>query len=260
MKNILTYEEFVNESVNEGRWEELAKDVAELIGKKLDPMSFYEYLEDYSKDQPNGEYGFDEDQLTTLIIAFEEIEQEALGMTDLNTSKVKSSKLYKAYLKESVNEGQYDNVDIEDLHFETDPDILDDMKLSFGYKRGGITRKEKIENADYELKRFRKKIKYWDGNKRDEDWAVDVFVPNHYNAIKSTLGNGPHAKKIKPVKWNQKKYDKWIEDMASGGGANHAFDMAQNATMEPNLLDWVAKKNPGTDPLDRIQWDIEMYA
>ena len=85
-----------DESFKEGS-NSLAKDIADLIGKKLDPASFYEYLQDYSKDEPYGEYGFDEDQLDTLIDAFSEIDQEGLGMTDLNTSKVNSSKLYKAY-------------------------------------------------------------------------------------------------------------------------------------------------------------------
>jgi hypothetical protein len=83
----------------------LAKEIATLIGSGLGPESFYEYLQDYSKDEPDGEYGFDEDELETLGKAFSEVKQESLGMTNLNTSKVKSSKLYKAYIKESVNEG-----------------------------------------------------------------------------------------------------------------------------------------------------------
>ena len=102
MKHVKLFEQFVKESVNEGVEEKLAKEVAKLIGTKLDPESFYEYLQDYSKDKPNGEYGFDEDQLDTLIDAFDYIFQDGLGMTNLNTSTVKSSKLYKAYIKESV--------------------------------------------------------------------------------------------------------------------------------------------------------------
>ncbi len=98
-----------HQGVNEGVEEKLAKEVAKLIGTKLDPESFYEYLQDYSKDKPNGEYGFDEDQLDTLIDAFDYIFQDGLGMTNLNTSTVKSSKLYKAYIKESVNEGSYED-------------------------------------------------------------------------------------------------------------------------------------------------------
>ena len=160
--------------------------------------------------------------------------------------------------KESVNENKHRYIDIKDLHFEMDPDVQDEMKLEIGTRTGGVTRKEKIDNADYDLKRFRKKIKYWDGNKRDEDFAVGVFAgPDHYNTIHSTLGGGPHAKIIKPKRWNQKLYDKWIEDMASGEGWKHSFDMAQNATHEPGLTAWVKKTYRERDPLQRIQWDIE---
>ena len=53
----------------------------------------------------------------------------------------------------------YTNIEIRDIHFQTDPDELEQMKLAFGYKMGGITPREKISDADYELKRFRKKIK-----------------------------------------------------------------------------------------------------
>ena len=159
---------------------------------------------------------------------------------------------------ESVNENKHRYIDIKDLHFEMDPDVQDEMKLEIGSRTGGITRKERIDNADYDLKRFRKKIKYWDGNKRDEDFAVGVFAgPDHYNTVHSTLGGGPHAKIIKPKRWNQKLYDKWIEDMASGEGWKHSFDMAQNATHEPGLTAWVKKTYRERNPLQRIQWDIE---
>jgi len=64
----------------------------------------------------------------------------------------------------------------------------------------------------------------------------------------------------KKTAWNASKYNKWIKSMASNGGAENAFDMAQNAKSEPGLLDYVKKNNPGDDPLERIQWDIEAYA
>lgn len=166
--------------------------------------------------------------------------------------------IYKMANESVVTENKHRYIDIKDLHFEMDPDVQDEMKLEIGTRTGGVTRREKIDNADYELKRFRKKIKYWDGNKRDEDFAVDVFAgPDHYNTVHSTLGGGPHAKIIKPKKWNQKLYDKWIEDMASGEGWKHSFDMAQNATHEPGLTAWVKKTYRERDPLQRIQWDIE---
>jgi len=70
--------------------------------------------------------------------------------------------------------------------------------------------------------------------------------------------------KIKKVGWNDRMYQKWIKDSASGGGANHAHDMAQNAKYEPGLIQYVAKqiRKMGGDerPLERIQWDIENYA
>lgn len=160
-------------------------------------------------------------------------------------------------LAESVNEAK-----IEDLHFEMDPDRLEGMKIEFGANFGGVTDHEKIEDAEYQLRKFRKKIKYWNGNKRDQEWAEGVFAgPEHYNTIKSTLGAGPHAKKKKKIRWTEKKYEEWIESVASNGGAEHAFDMAQNAKQEPGLVDWV-KKNLTYDetPLERIQWDIEALA
>ena len=158
---------------------------------------------------------------------------------------------------EELNEAK-----IEDLHFETDADRLEGMKIEFGANFGGITDHEKIEDAEYQLRKFRKKIKYWNGNKRDQEWAEGVFAgPDHYNTVKSTLGAGPHAKKKKKIRWTEKKYNEWIESVAAHGGAEHAFDMAQNAKQEPGLVDWV-KKNLTYDetPLERIQWDIESLA
>ena len=51
--------------------------------------------------------------------------------------------------------------------------------------------------------------------------------------------------------------------MASGGGAEHAYDMAQNAKNEPGLIDWVKKNRidfGDVTPLERIQYDIEAMA
>lgn len=61
-------------------------------------------------------------------------------------------------------------------------------------------------------------------------------------------------------RWNQKKYDQWLEDVASNGGWENAFDMAQNAEHEPGLIDWVKKEFPYDDAYQRIQWDIEAFA
>jgi hypothetical protein len=113
MKHIKSFDQFINESVNEGAEQKLAKKLAYLFGKKLPPDMFYEYLEDYSKSEPGDEYDWKQEDIDIFIDAFSEIKQEGLGMTNLNTSQVKSSKLYKAYLKESVNEGGYDPIDHE---------------------------------------------------------------------------------------------------------------------------------------------------
>ena len=114
--------------------------------------------------------------------------------------------------------------------------------------------KNQIEAADYMLKKFRKENKFGDGS------YVGIFLPNSYDAIHSKLGNGPHTKAVKAKSWNKKEYEKWCKAYAGNGGAEHAFDMAQNAKNEPGLVDWVRKNNPGEDPLQVIQWEIETYA
>ena len=148
----------------------------------------------------------------------------------------------------------YSDIKVQDIHFQTDAKELEKMKLAYGYRMGGITSREKIEDADYSLRRYRKEIGYGDGK------DVGVFLPGSYAAATSKLGDGPHAKARPKVKWNQRKYDQWIEDVASNDGWKHAYDMAQNAKNEPGLIDWVKKNNRGEDPLQVIQWDIEAMA
>ncbi|MDC0008864.1 DUF3008 family protein [bacterium] len=153
---------------------------------------------------------------------------------------------------ESVFTFKTDN--IEQLHFETDPKTAEEMKIELGKKQGEVSKRKQIESGEYSLRRFRKKIGYGNG----ED--VGVFIPGSYDASVSKLGDGPHKKAVKAIKWNQKKYDQWLEDMASNGGAENAFDMAQNAKNERGLIDWVKKNFRGDDPMQRIQWDIEAFA
>lgn len=145
----------------------------------------------------------------------------------------------------------YNDIEVKDMHFQTDADELEKMKLAYGYRLGGMTSREKIEDAEYALRRYRKTIKYGNGKE------VGVFLPGSYDAATSTLGDGPHKSARPKVKWNQRKYDQWIEDVASNDGWKHAADMAQNANNEPGLIDWVKRNNRGDDPLQRIQWDIE---
>tara|TARA_R100000908_G_C3752562_1_gene147029 strand:+ start:103 stop:2499 length:2397 start_codon:yes stop_codon:yes gene_type:complete len=160
-------------------------------------------------------------------------------------------------IEEVVRGDDFRFIDIKDLHFETDPDRLKDMKIAFGYKMGGITNREKIEDAEYELRRFRKSINYGNGT------SVDPFIPDSYDAINSKLVNGPHAKKRPKVNWNDRKYEEWIESVAAHGGVDHAYDMAQNAKQEQGLIDWVKKNRLGfgdVTALERIQYDIEALA
>lgn len=265
MKNLRTFEQFVNEKlinsidspVNEAH---LGDKLYPENADEADGKAIKKLLEPYKKKWVTASSMMDNRDFDAGLREYiMDFEPEAIkNKKDLveDFADYLSAMGYSDTLsvQESVNEA----VDIKDIHFEIDPEKQEKMKLEFGARLGGITTKEKLNDANYELKRFRKKIKYWTGNERDAEWAVDVFVPNHYHAIKSSLGNGPHSKKPKPVKWNQKKYDQWIEDMASGDGWKHSHDMAQNATLEKGLVDWVKKnRTDGEDPLERIQWDIE---
>jgi len=144
---------------------------------------------------------------------------------------------------------------VRDLHFETDPEKAEDMKIAIGASQGEVTRRKQIEGGEYSLRRFRKEIKY---DETGED--LGVFKPGSYMAATSKLGDGPHKKAVKKIRWNQKMYDQWIEDVSSNGGWEHAFDMAQNAKHERGLIDWVKKNYRDDDPMQRIQWDIEAMA
>jgi len=158
----------------------------------------------------------------------------------------KSDKIYEEAILENA---------VRDLHFETDPKKAEELKIEIGASQGEVTRRKQIEGGDYSLRRFRKEIKY---DETGED--LGVFKPGSYMAATSKLGDGPHKKAAKKVRWNQKMYDQWIEDVASNGGWQYAFDMAQNAKHERGLIDWVKKNHRGEDPMQRIQWDIEAFA
>ena len=144
---------------------------------------------------------------------------------------------------------------VKALHFELDPKKAEEMKIEIGKRQGEVTTKKQIEGGEYSLRRFRKEIGY---DETGED--LGVFKPGSYMAATSKLGDGPHKKAAKKVRWNQKMYDKWLEDVASNGGWEHAYDMAQNAKHERGLVDWVKKHYRGEDPMLRIQYDIEAFA
>ncbi len=171
----------------------------------------------------------------------------------------KWSKEYNKFAQEELAEAntiyeRYENP-VKDLHFETDPKKAEELKIEIGKSQGEVTRKKQIEGGEYSLRRFRKEIKY---DETGED--LGVFRPGSYMAATSKLGDGPHKKAAKKVRWNQKMYNQWIEDVASNGGWEHAFDMAQNAKHEHGLIDWVKKNYRDDDPMQRIQWDIEAMA
>lgn len=150
------------------------------------------------------------------------------------------------------------DVEIKDLHFETDPDKLEDMKIEFGAKMGGVSNRQKIEDAEYELRRYRKQIKRADLG----DGPHDVGREEILKKAKRPIDYDSVVKNFTP-KWTERKYEQWIEDVASGGGAKFAYEMAQNAKREAGLIDWVKKNRLGfgdVTPLERIQYDIEALA
>ena len=180
-----------------------------------------------------------------------------------NTKKKLEMESFNLYTQFSafVNESLITENAVRDLHFEMDPKTAEDMKIAIGASQGEVTRRKQIEGGNYSLRRFRKEINYWNGDKKELEFAEDVFAgPEHYNTAKSTLGAGPHKKAVKKVKWNRKKYDQWLEDVASNDGWKNAYDMAQNAKHEPGLLQWAKKEFRGEDVMQRIQWDIEAFA
>ena len=165
--------------------------------------------------------------------------------------------LYDKIRESEINEGKFDDhVDlVKSLHFEMDPKVAREMKIELGKRQGEYVERKQLAGGEYSLRRFRKEIKY-----DDKGTDLGVFRPGSYMAATSKLGDGPHKKKVKAKKWNQKMYDQWIEDVSSNDGWKHAYDMAQNAKHEPGLLQWAKKMFRGEDPMQRIQWDIEAHA
>ena len=77
-----------------------------------------------------------------------------------------------------VSEGKFDGIGdlVKSLHFEMDPKTAEEKKIELGKRQGEVTKRKQIEGGNYSLRRFRKEIKYWDGNKRDQEWAEGVFA------------------------------------------------------------------------------------
>lgn len=164
---------------------------------------------------------------------------------------------FESFESAAIIESKFDGIAdlVKSLHFEMDPKTAEEKKIELGKRQGEVTKRKQIEGGEYSLRRFRKEIKY---DETGED--LGVFKPGSYMAATSILGDGPYKKAVKKVRWNRKKYDQWIEDVASNDGWKNAFDMAQNAKHEPGLLQWAKKEFRGEDVMQRIQWDIEAYA
>jgi len=164
---------------------------------------------------------------------------------------------FESFVNEFINEktdiGQYKKSGMYDLHFATDTDDALSLKIKYGSDAGERTVSGQVKVADTALIKFRKEISF--GN-ADEEYT-GVFLPGSYAAAISELGNGPHDKTVKKVKWNQTKYTKWLRTNVSNGGTENASDLSQNAKNEPGLIAWISKQFKGDDPLQRIQWDIE---
>ena len=270
MKNIISFESFG--SLDEGKTISSSK-ISMMGARVLNKISIGTIFDTEDGNYEITDYG-------RQANAFKEFEAEHNGkkvkvkLTAMYgvklevTDDVRSARFNKevklnSIILESVNEGKFDGIAdlVKSLHFEMDPKTAEEKKIEIGYRQGEVTKRKQIEGGNYSLRRFRKEIKYWDGNKRDQEWAEGVFAgPDHYNTVKSTLGAGPHKKAVKKVRWTQRKYDQWLEDVASNDGWKNAYDMAQNAQFEPGLIDWVEKNFRGDDPMQRIQWDIEAFA
>jgi len=199
---------------------------------------------------------------------------------------MKNVKTFEQFVNESiVNEGKLDDLK-QSLHLETNKAKAKKLKVTIGKMFQERTPAEQEDTGNHVLKKYRQDIGYWkpygDTDVYEEDPAViaaeaeakrkaERELPRAkskwtYDQVSSpewAEERADHARKY-PFRWNQREYDKWIKGMAGNGGARHSFDMAQNALHEPGLIDWVKKQLKkeyrSETPLERIQWDIEMYA
>ena len=163
--------------------------------------------------------------------------------------KDKEAALKKEPIDELTLGGPSGDAMLRDLHFEIDPAKQKKMKIKLGREKyGAYSDRSALEDADYALKKFRQQMQGYTGD------PIGVYDPS-----KDTYKAKAKAPK---VRWTQKKYDRWIDDVSSNEGWRNAYDMAQNANNEPGLIDWVKKNVVFNDetPLERIQYDIEAMA
>lgn len=237
---VLNYEEFLNE----GKWSKIMKNVRS--GDKGGPWTIVVIKNGRVIKQYHTKI------MDTIPAYYEEAKRKfpnaGISIEDATGFSV---------FNESLNEG-FQTIEVKDLHFETDPEKFDDKKYEFGKRFGGVTPRQIFRDADKELERYRKQIGYKNSRGKVD---TEPFDPKSKAAQSSKQVDKPRPKKIKKERWTEKKYYQWIEDMAAHGGAQNAYDMAQNAKYTPGLIDFVKKKMTYNEaPLDRIQWDIEAYA
>ena len=206
--------------------------------------------EEPAEEEPTTEEGFDP---TGIDLA--EISKDVLkAKMDVIKQQEKELKDKEAALKkEPIDEltlgGPSGETMLQDLHRETDPAKQKKMKIKLGREKyGAYSDRSALEDADYALKKFRQQMRGYTGD------PIGVYDPS-----KDTYKAKAKAPK---VRWTQKKYDRWIDDVSSNEGWRNAYDMAQNANNEPGLIDWVKKNVVFNDetPLERIQYDIEAMA
>lgn len=174
--------------------------------------------------------------------------------------KLIKSEIERRGLNESVdlNESTKTEAALKDLHFETDPKkfklMVDRLRRGTGWSN---------DDFEYMFKRFRKSIgeEGLGAEPYPEERAAEDKSKAEAEARRKREEAELEKKRKRAAQWNKRKYDRWIKDSASNGGADNAYDMAQNAKWEPGLLDYVRRNLVYTEtPLQRIQWDIEMYS
>lgn len=165
---------------------------------------------------------------------------------------MKNVKTYSEFINENqLNEGKLGDLKAE-LHKETDPKKAKKLKMEIGKMFREKSPREQEKVGDNHLKTYRNQIDYW---KND----TDVFQEEPAKAKKPRTAWNKGDKQFGG--WTKAKYKRWIKDQAAHGGAENAYDMARNSQFEPGLIDYVqAKEVYDEHPLERIQWDIEMYS
>jgi len=210
--------------------------------------------EEPEEEEPTTEEGFDPTgiSLSEITKDVKKAREKALDAEE-KALKDKRRALDDEPLDELTLGGPSGEAMLQDLHLETDPAKQKKMKIKLGREKyGAYSDSSALDDADYALKKFRQQMRGYKGD------PIGVYDPSKdtykAKAPKQVVADKPN--------WNQKKYDRWIDDVSSNEGWRNAYDMAQNANYEPGLIDWVKKNVVFNDetPLERIQYDIEAMA